>query len=133
MLLTRECDYAIRIIRALADGSKRKAKDINEEENIPHKFTYKISKKLEHAGLIKSIHGCEGGYQLNKTPDAFTLYDVICAVDKNIAINDCTREDKDCPLNQIDNNKPCKVHVELMRVQEMLIREMQRHTMQELL
>ena len=44
MLLTKESDYAIRIVRALKDGNKIRARDICEEEEIPEAFAYKILK-----------------------------------------------------------------------------------------
>ena len=55
MLITRETDYALRILRALAPGSCLTVGEIAEKESLPHKFTYKIMKKLEKAGIIRII------------------------------------------------------------------------------
>ena len=53
MLITRETDYALRILRALAPGSCLTVGEIAEKESLPHKFTYKIMKKLEKARALK--------------------------------------------------------------------------------
>ena len=63
MLITRETDYALRILRALAPGSCLTVGEIAEKESLPHKFTYKIMKKMEKAGIIRIIRGVNGGCQ----------------------------------------------------------------------
>ena len=49
MLITRECDYAVRIVRALADGEKLCVSRICEKEALTSAFVYKILKKMEKA------------------------------------------------------------------------------------
>ena len=55
LLITREADYALRIMRALAGGEQRTAADICQQEQIPDQFVYKIAKKLEKAGFFKGF------------------------------------------------------------------------------
>lgn len=45
MLITRETDYALRILRSLAQGSCLTVGELAEKETLPLKFTYKIIKK----------------------------------------------------------------------------------------
>ena len=45
MLITRECDYAVRIVRALAGGQKICVTQICEEEVLTPAFVYKNFKK----------------------------------------------------------------------------------------
>ena len=49
MMITRESDYGVRIIRALKDGGLMTIGQICERECIPKQFAYKILKKLELA------------------------------------------------------------------------------------
>ena len=42
MFITRECDYAVRIVRALADGEKLCVSRICEKEALTSAFVYKI-------------------------------------------------------------------------------------------
>ena len=62
MIITRETDYAIRILRSLADLQLKNIREISDEQMIPRQFAYKISKKLERAGFIEIIRGAQGGY-----------------------------------------------------------------------
>ena len=131
MVLTKECDYGVRIIRALSDGEKKMVKAICDMEYIPVPYAYKISKKLEHAGLLLSLRGRDGGYQLTKSLDAMTLYDIVTAVDENLFIFECLSDNNHCPFHQ--PGKPCTVHLELERLQALLVAEMQMKTMREVL
>ena len=49
MVITRETDYALRILRALLDGKLHTAGQIAQDELLPQAFAYKILKKLEKA------------------------------------------------------------------------------------
>lgn len=44
MIITRETDYAIRILRALADWEQKNIREISDEQMIPRQFAYKISR-----------------------------------------------------------------------------------------
>ena len=132
MLLTKECDYGTRIIRALADGTKKTMAEICDKERIPSQYAYKIIKKLESAKLLGIQRGRVGGYTLSKPLDAVTLYDVYKAVDDNMFVSECLRDDRQCPFKG-SGTKGCTVHMELARIQNMLICELQKKTMLELL
>ncbi|MGO5051113.1 RrF2 family transcriptional regulator [Lachnospiraceae bacterium LCP25S3_G4] len=131
MLLTRESDYAIRIIRALKTGEKQAVKNICMEEDIPEPFTYKILKKLEKAGIVKSVRGAQGGYLLYKDLHSLTLVDVVLAIDPEFAITQCTVENCSCVRHK--RLAPCTVHMELQRIQELLIQELQSKTLADIL
>ena len=128
MFLTKECDYGIRIIRALVDGTKKTVEDIALEQNIPKKYAYKIIKKLDRAELVRSVRGRGGGYRLSKPLNSFSVADIIATIDTNRYINDCLQDDSECPFKH-DPEKPCTVHQELMRIQEMVISQLSALTM----
>jgi len=131
MLLTKECDYGVRIIRALAAGKKLNVEAICGTEHIPEQFAYKILKKLIRAGFVESLRGRDGGYRLKKALRSFTLYDVVTAIDNNLVIFECLREDKTCPFKK--NGSPCAVHCEFERLQKLLTKEMRLKTMHDVL
>jgi len=131
MLLTRECDYAMRIVRALADGMKRHVASICREEQMPVQYVYKIMKKLERAGLVRAVRGREGGYVLQRSVGELTPYDVVIAVEERPLVTECLRVDVECPRNTA--KEPCVMHKEFARVQDVLTAELQRRTFQELL
>ena len=65
MVITRETDYALRILRALLDGKLHTAGQIAQDELLPQAFAYKILKKLEKAGLVEVVRGTAGGCRLS--------------------------------------------------------------------
>lgn len=129
MILTKECDYAIRTLRALADHSKKTVEAICKQEHIPHKYAYKILKKLEKANFVRSVRGRDGGYQLAASLSSFTPYDVITAVDDRLLVFECLQPEAVCPNNQGDN--PCRVHQTLQVMQDMMHQFLNAKTMQE--
>ena len=130
MLITRETDYAFRLIRNLGTEEQKSISSIIEKELISSAIAYKVARKLEQAGLITSVRGNVGGYKLTRDPDQITLYDVYVIMNPDAAVNDCLREGAECPLNTEDS--PCAVHYELERIQEALYAEMRRYSLAEI-
>ena len=133
MFLTKECDYGIRIIRALADGQKKSVEIICELEYIPNKFAYKIIRKLHHAGFVRSLRGRDGGYKLVKSLDSFTIYDIVSAIDNNLLVFGCLKSDNNCPHKGTESDKFCPVHLEYDRIQKILDSEMQLKTISDIM
>ncbi|MCL1805058.1 MAG: Rrf2 family transcriptional regulator [Clostridiales bacterium] len=131
MFLTKECDYAMRIVRALADMEMKSVKSVCIVEHIPHPFAYKILKKLEHAGIVRSLRGSAGGYQLVKTTDHINLLDIVSAVDDHLLLNECLQPGYVCENNT--HGKLCNVHIELNRLQELIENALSEKPMSELL
>ncbi len=122
MLLTREYDYAVRIMRALSDGKMRPVSEISKMEEITVQHTYKIARLLEKAGLIETHRGVNGGYSLNADLSQVSLYDILEAVDQKVLVSNCTGCEVHCDLNPPE--RPCLVHKEFMRMQEMVDSEL---------
>lgn len=116
MLITRECDYAVRIVRALAGGEKLCVNQICEKEELTPAFVYKILKKLEKGDLVKSFRGSNGGYALKKDIGQITLLDIYLAVEPEFYMIECMNPDKPCVRNQ--DEEGCKVHKELCKIQK---------------
>lgn len=131
MLLTKECDYAMRVIRVLKSGEKRSVKQICHEEDMPEPFTYKILKKLEKAEIVKAIRGAQGGYVLETPIEKLHLMDIIRVIDEDFGITHCTKNNCDCTRDC--NDHPCMVHKEFERIQSLLISELENKTLVEIL
>lgn len=124
MNITREADYAIRVISnlALAEKDERvSASTLSEQETIPQQFLLKILRKLRQKGLIKSFMGVNGGYILNAEPEDITFRDVIEAIDGPIYINACLHDRRECNRYPIN----CIVHKRLRTVQEQLVENLE--------
>ena len=129
MFLTKECDYGIRIMRALANGEKKTAEEICDAEAIPGQFAYKILKKMERGGFIQSSRGRDGGYWLVKPLEEITIHDVITTIDEYLFLNECLRGDRPCSRHT--SGKPCAVHYEFERIQYILEDELRTKSIKE--
>ena len=129
MLITRRSDYAMRICRVLHDGKVHNVREICQAEEIPKAFAYKILRELEMAGLVKSERGNQGGYYLNRPLSELTLYDVVNITEDDLAILHCMKEE----CNRNPDSMPCNVHQEIERIQNILIDELKKKTIEEIL
>ena len=109
MFITRECDYAVRVVRALWGESRLSVSDICEKEAITAPFAYKILKKLQKAEIVKGYRGVHGGYSLNRGLDELTLYEVYSAIDPDMFIIECLDPKYNCVRDGQDG-LPCLVH-----------------------
>ena len=119
MFITRESDYAMRVVRALIGETRLSVSDICEREAITAPFAYKILKKLQNAGIVKGYRGVHGGYALKKDPAELTLYDIYTAIDSDMSIIECLNGRCECTRNGQDGI-PCYAHDELKDIQNEL-------------
>lgn len=131
MLITRECDYAVRIVRALSKGEKLCVNQICEKEDLTPAFVYKILKKLEKKEIVKSFRGSNGGYALKKPTKELTLLDIYLAVEPEFYMIECMNPGKACVHNQPDCG--CMVHKELGRIQSLLVKELSAKSIDEIM
>ena len=132
MLITRECDYAVRVIRALSGEERLSVNDICEREEITAPFAYKILKKLQKAKIVRGYRGVHGGYSLKKSVSEITLLDVYLAIDPGMYIIECMNPKKKCGRDEkLDGG--CEVHQELLRIQERLQDMLSERSLQEIL
>ena len=130
MLITRQTDYAIRILRALADEEQRSAKEITEAEGVPQQFSYKIMKKLEKAGYIQIKRGAEGGCSLSMDLHKVSLYDLMAVMGDEALMISCMDGSFEC--TRPGNEKRCSVHRKLCRIQNSLVQQLKDCTLYEL-
>ena len=116
MIITRETDYAIRILRALARSDLKSIREICETEYMPQQFAYKIAKKLEIAGLIEVIRGAQGGCRLKKDLHEITLWEVIHVMDRENMVTSCLNDSFVCMYRDTYDN--CVMHESLCEVQD---------------
>lgn len=131
MIINKESDYALRIIRSLSGGHKRTMKDLCDEQKIPQQFAYKIIKKLAKNGIIKSTRGVSGGCILIKKLTDISLYDLIVAVDSEKFISSCMNPDFSCDWNN-ENHNECAVHIKISQIQKKFCQDLKNVSLAEL-
>ncbi|MGN8738676.1 RrF2 family transcriptional regulator [Bilifractor sp. HCP3S3_D3] len=132
MLITRETDYALRILRALADGERHNVKELCESEAVPLQFAYKILRKLTEAGIVKSVRGVNGGTELTADLSRLTLLDVIRITESDSYISDCMSPGYHCTWSA-KNCRKCTIHSRLCGIQQKLDHELAKLSIRDLL
>lgn len=131
MLITRETDYAFRILRVLLDGELHTVGQIAQDELLPQSFAYKILKKLERAGLITVVRGTAGGCRLASDLSGTSLYDLMMAMGEHSVLSSCMDPDYQCDWRSCHGG--CGVHGKLSEIQDKLDRELRSHSLREIL
>ena len=123
MLMTREMDYALRILRALHQAEQLSAAAIAQQENMPKAVTLKILKQLHASGLVDSRRGPSGGYLLQRSCGELYLGDLFQALEEPVFVNRCQQPVYSC---ENDPEGRCGICRELCRIQEVLDTELRR-------
>ena len=118
MFITREMDYAVRILRALRSGEQLTSAQIAAREHM-----------APRAGIIESRRGHVGGYALARPAGELTLYDLFSALGGQLFITECLEPGYDCANNVCG---ACGVHREFARIQQRLEEELKCKTLEEL-
>ena len=53
------------------------ARELSEDERLPHDYVEQILLRLRRAGIVESVRGAKGGYLLAREPRAVSVKDVI--------------------------------------------------------
>lgn len=132
MLITRETDYALRVLRGLVSGRLMTVREICDAEAIPLQFAYKILKKLELSGLVFITRGSKGGCRLIAELRAITLYDLMDIMGEDRQINACIDLSYECSWRQT-HQTPCNYHSRLVDIQQVLDTELRRYSLHKVL
>jgi Rrf2 family protein len=85
MRISAKAEYACVAVLELAanytDQQPVRIKAIADAQGIPPRFLVQILLQLKTAGLVASVRGASGGYQLAKPPESISLAAVINAID----------------------------------------------------
>jgi Rrf2 family protein len=116
-MITREADYAIRVVVCLTqserDGVSVSTMDISEQMKIPYRFLRRIVRRMVLAGLLNTRRGKSGGVKLGRAPRKISVWDVVNTFDPQGAkLNKCLAAERIC-----DRVSTCLVHKELNELQ----------------
>ncbi|MBM4219638.1 MAG: SUF system Fe-S cluster assembly regulator [Gammaproteobacteria bacterium] len=87
--ISRLTDYATVILASLAGGRLASAADIAERTRIGLPTVSKLLKELQRAGLVHSVRGARGGYQLARPAASINAAEIIAAVEGPMALTEC--------------------------------------------
>lgn len=71
---------------------------IAREQGLTEPYLEQLMPALKRAGLVESVRGSQGGYQLHRHPSRVSVGDVVRALEGPIMLTTCTSDDPhDCP------------------------------------
>ncbi|SRR5690606_4503913 len=109
-MFSKACEYGIRAAVYIAhqsmEGRRVSLKEIAEKIDSPVAFTAKILQQLSRNGIVESIKGAGGGFEMAKpTMDRVKLADIVLAIDGDNIFVGCSLGLKQCSADM-----PCPVH-----------------------
>jgi len=116
-LISREVDYAIRIVAYLAGQKEKvKIKDICDKLYISKPIAIKIINKLKKNNILTTLTGKNGGIELNTDVEKLSLYDILSYMEYVPVFNVCVDKPSICKLNPI-----CKITTFFKEIQDKIV------------
>ncbi len=126
-IFSKPTGYAIRALIHLTenreDGPILSA-DIAVQEDVPLPYLGKVLGTLTQAGIVESMRGPNGGYQLSREPETITLRKLSDLFETQSSSRECLLGFNECP-----GPKYCAVHRRWLEPQEHIDRFLDNTTM----
>jgi len=130
-MFSKACEYAIRSCIYIASesvtGKRVSLTDVAEKVQSPEAFTSKILQKLVKQGIIKSVKGPGGGFEMPvQDLRKISLLQVIESIDGKV-LNQCSLGLSDC-----SEKNPCPFHSRYKPIRDKLLATFSNTTMKDL-
>ena len=116
MIITKETEFGLRILRVLLDGEKHSVAEMSETELIPNQFAYQILRKLSAGNLVRVRRGALGGCELSGDLDATSLYDLMEVMGERGVLCTCMEPGYVCRWQ--DEHGRCAIHCQMAVLQQ---------------
>lgn len=98
--VTKKGSYSIRALLQMAANIKEKGRthigEIARQTEIPEPFLRKIFASMAKNGIVRSRRGLTGGVELLQDISKLSIYDVVVAVEGEMAIYKCLKNPSIC-------------------------------------
>ena len=99
MKISTKGRYALRIMIDVAQnagGAPVRISEISERLGISLKYTEQIAYLLTKGGLLRSMRGAQGGYELVRTPAEYSVREILTCTEGELAPVACAKENFPC-------------------------------------
>ncbi len=96
MKISTKGRYAMRMLLDLAEHQNCgfiALKDIAKRQHISKKYLEQIIPIFNNSGILKTTRGAQGGYQLAKSPEKYTVGEILRLTEGNLSPVACLEED----------------------------------------
>ena len=119
--VTRQTDYAIRVVLALAKqpDSRLTTKFIQEDMQIPRSFLLRIVARLAQSNLVQTFPGRNGGIQIKRKAEEITIRHIVESIEGTLVISECLINKDFCSLEP-----QCPIQKRWGRLQAVILKEL---------
>lgn len=99
MKISTKGRYALRLMLDLAQQPPTEyvsIKSVATRQGISEKYLEQIIKMLSKGGLVESTRGKSGGYRLTRTPEKYTVGEILRVTEGSLAPVSCLEEEHRC-------------------------------------
>ena len=127
MQLSQGVEYAFHSLFYMIDmpvGMTIGIKELAELNKLSETYLSKIFTKLRKSGIVRSIQGAKGGYELAKHADSITFWDVVEAIEGSSYMFQCAEIRQNNILldqNDVCNcSRPCLIKVVMQEAEDQM-------------
>ena len=113
---------------AMHDGEGPQTLQNISTVGVPKQYLEQILGNLRRAGLVSTVRGAQGGYQMARKPEETTLRDIIDAVEGPIELSECTASEQNC-----QRSSTCPVRWVWQRVTDSINSELEKIRLSDML
>lgn len=127
MLLHRSGQVAMQAALVLAlevPAAPRRARELGLQLGVPPTYLVKVLHELARAGVLRSVRGPAGGFQLARPAREIYLWDVLAAVEPVAQLKTCL-----LGLGACDGEVTCPLHNDWAQVRNQLVALLQKKTL----
>ena len=131
-MLSQKARYALRAALHLAakDASAtHQIADIAEAANVPRKFLEQILIELKRRGIVHSVRGRHGGYQLGRPPKDISFAEIIRVIDGPLALSPCASRTAYRRCEDCTDETTCAIRKSLIDVRNSTARILEQHSL----
>ncbi|MBS4195158.1 RrF2 family transcriptional regulator [Lederbergia citri] len=120
-------EYALHCLTYFVDlpsGTTIRTKELATFQGVSETYLSKIFTKLKKSGIVRSMPGVKGGYELAKRPSEINFWDVIEAIEGSQSFFQCTQIRENCILlegKEVPKSiscSPCTINVIMLEAEK---------------
>ena len=107
MIVSTKGRYALRVMIDLAEHQAEKyvpLKEVAARQEISEKYLENILKVLVQNGFLEGLRGKGGGYRLTRSPDQYTVEEILMLTEGSLAPANCRTYEMWKGLNDLISN-----------------------------
>ena len=98
-LISTRSRYGLRLLIDLAESARGLPVDLGSvaaRQEIPEAYLAKLAAPLKAAGILRTVRGARGGYELARPASAIDLLTVVEALEGRSSLLECTADPSAC-------------------------------------